>query len=213
MMEMFQELTRNLVLLLLLATFLEMLLPKSDLTRYIRLVVGLFVLLTILQPVLDLFDWQGNVSLPIREPPQEKVEALINQGIVFGEYQQATALQVAEERLEKQVEAMLHLAAGIDKVKVDLTLANHRDTGPVITQALVLLTPEDWETSGAGTKIQEVETVVIGREQPAPTTLRVEQNVRLNDYAHLVERVTGGVSAYLGIDQSLIQVDLADRRP
>ncbi|NLL19743.1 MAG: stage III sporulation protein AF, partial [Clostridia bacterium] len=100
MMEMFQELTRNLVLLLLLATFLEMLLPKSDLTRYIRLVVGLFVLLTILQPVLDLFDWQGNVSLPIREPPQEKVEALINQGIVFGEYQQATALQVAEERLE-----------------------------------------------------------------------------------------------------------------
>jgi stage III sporulation protein AF len=210
MIDILQELTRNLVLLLLLATFLEMLLPKSDLTRYIRLVVGLFVLLTILHPVIELFDWQGNVSLPIREPPQERVEAIINQGVQLGEYQRATALQVAEERLEKQMEAMLYLVQGVDKVKVDLALDNNQETGPVITQALILLTPEGKETSGSGAKIQEVETVVIGREHSSTPKSKVEQRARSDDYAQLIERVINGVSAYLGIEQSQIQVDLAD---
>lgn len=209
MMEILKEMTRNLVLLLLLATFLEMLLPKSDFSRYIRLVVGLFVLLTILQPFMELFDWQGKVSLGIREPPQEQLEVIINQGLLFGEHRQAMALQVAEERLEQQVEAMLYLVQGIDRVKVDLTLENNQETGPVITKATIMLTPTGMEDMGSQAMVQEVEAVAIGVNRATQPASTVRQRVEPEVYSRLVERVINGVSNYLGLEKARVQVNLA----
>lgn len=210
MIELLKELTRNLVLLLLLATFLEMLLPKSHLSRYIRLVVGLFVLLTILQPLTELLDRQENIRLPIREPPQEQLEAIINRGVQLGEQYKQTALHAAQERLEQQLEAMLYLAHGMDGVKVDLTLEHHEETGPRIKHAAILITLPSPQEPETGTRIAKVEPVLIG-EEPNRKAVQKEPNTKIDmEREKLKEKVAGGVSAYLGIDSSLVLVDFAE---
>ncbi|TMW73753.1 stage III sporulation protein AF [Alteribacter natronophilus] len=49
------EWVANIILLVLFAAILELLLPNSSLQRYVKLVVGLMVLMVMIQPVLSIF--------------------------------------------------------------------------------------------------------------------------------------------------------------
>jgi stage III sporulation protein AF len=53
---------QQLILMILLATFAEMLLPKNTLQRYVKSVLGLFILLTMLSPIFTLLQKQKDIS-------------------------------------------------------------------------------------------------------------------------------------------------------
>lgn len=55
---------KKIILLVLLATFLDLLLPGNAYSKYVKLVMGLVILLTMLSPVLELFkkDWPTELS-------------------------------------------------------------------------------------------------------------------------------------------------------
>lgn len=192
------DLIRNLVLLLLLAAFLEMLLPKSTLSRQIRLVVGLFVMLTILQPILQLFNWQGPVGISITEPPSEETRAVVQQGLQLRNEQQKTALQIAKRHLEQQLETMIYLNLRVDKVHADLTLERNPDHEPVISQAKIIVSPADDQNSGQTRQIKKIEPVIIGREH--------SDTKNSKEMEQLTERIKNAVSVYLDLDQTKIRV-------
>jgi len=58
----------NILLLILFATILELLLPNSSTQRYVKLVVGLMILVAMLQPVLSIF----------HEDPETLMEKVMN---------------------------------------------------------------------------------------------------------------------------------------
>lgn len=53
----------NIILLILFATILELMLPNSSTHRYVKLVIGLMILMAMLQPVLSLFQEDPEVIL------------------------------------------------------------------------------------------------------------------------------------------------------
>jgi stage III sporulation protein AF len=55
MMEFLGHWIKHIVLLILLASFLDLILPNSNMKRYVKLVVGLLLILMILSPILELF--------------------------------------------------------------------------------------------------------------------------------------------------------------
>jgi|GEM_PF-2569757 len=55
MMSFIGEWIKHIVLLILLATFVDLILPNTNMKRYVKLVVGLLVILMILSPILQLF--------------------------------------------------------------------------------------------------------------------------------------------------------------
>jgi len=54
---------KQIILVVLLATFIDLLLPNRTMQRYVKLVVSLFILMTILSPVLQLFGSNANVRM------------------------------------------------------------------------------------------------------------------------------------------------------
>ncbi|MDQ0256258.1 stage III sporulation protein AF [Evansella vedderi] len=57
----------NIILLILFATILELLLPNSKMQRYVKLVVGLMLLMVMLQPLLSIFqtdseEWLSEIT-------------------------------------------------------------------------------------------------------------------------------------------------------
>ncbi len=53
----------QIILVVLLATFIDLILPNRTMQRYVKLVVSLFILMTILSPVLQLFGANANVRM------------------------------------------------------------------------------------------------------------------------------------------------------
>ncbi|UCZ54602.1 stage III sporulation protein AF [Bacillus shivajii] len=73
----------NIIILILFATVLELLLPNSKMQRYVKLVVGLMLLMVMLQPVLSIFqtdpeEWLSEVvdfGGPNQENQMNKIES------------------------------------------------------------------------------------------------------------------------------------------
>jgi stage III sporulation protein AF len=53
-MEWISDWIRQIVLIIFIATFIDLLLPNSSLERYVKLIMGLIIIVSILQPVLQL---------------------------------------------------------------------------------------------------------------------------------------------------------------
>lgn len=63
-MALLTDWVRNIVLVVLFASFLELLLPSSGMQRFVRVIMGLMILLTILNPVLDLLQNRPAGEIP-----------------------------------------------------------------------------------------------------------------------------------------------------
>lgn len=71
MIEWISSWLQNIILIVLLATFVDLLLPNSDLQKYSKMVLGLLIMLTILSPLLDLFSNQFSVTTLLQQLDQK----------------------------------------------------------------------------------------------------------------------------------------------
>lgn len=109
MLEIIKELVRDLIVVVFLATVLELLMPKSDLKRYIRMVIGLVVILIILSPLNRIFSlfltgeqplfnsWGFSVETYPVDEEQERYE----------EHRQQLVLEMFQERLLGEINGQL----------------------------------------------------------------------------------------------------------
>jgi stage III sporulation protein AF len=58
---------RSIIMVILLATFIDLLLPSSTMQRYVKTVMSLFILLTLLTPVFSLFHHKWNSEQLVEE--------------------------------------------------------------------------------------------------------------------------------------------------
>ncbi|TXK83420.1 stage III sporulation protein AF [Paenibacillus sp. N3.4] len=63
---------KSVIMVIMLATFVDLLLPNSTMQRYVKTVMSLFILLTLLSPVLQLFqkDWDLDKLIGMAEKKQ-----------------------------------------------------------------------------------------------------------------------------------------------
>lgn len=74
-MDAIREWVREIVVLVVFVTFLELLLPRSSLRNWVRVVIGLMMLVAILKPVLT---WNG--AFPSQDT--ERVQCLGKRGVM-----------------------------------------------------------------------------------------------------------------------------------
>ncbi len=66
---------KKIILLVLLAAFLDLILPNTNLQRYVKMVMGLIILMTILSPVFQIFNLsQDELAMKINRYQQEIAE-------------------------------------------------------------------------------------------------------------------------------------------
>ena len=112
-MEAIIKLVRQIIFLLIMFTFLELLLPLGQIKNFTRTVIGLLILLAILTPLVELFgaNWNMEVFLP-----EEKGAFAVSGSSIM-----ATAKAEAAKGLETQIKALLNLnGEKVDRVKVEL---------------------------------------------------------------------------------------------
>lgn len=155
---------KNIVLVVLFASFLELLLPASSMQRFVRVIMGLMVMIAILNPVLDIVH---NKMAP------ENLPAVSQNGKVSGRVKENMAA-VTEERdrlarelykkdLANQIKAVVVAVDGVADARVGIELKDGTEgkQGGLDKVSIAVLPG----TPSAGT----VEKVVIGAQQPTST--------------------------------------------
>jgi len=143
-MEEIRGIVRNIAIVILLASFLELLLPNSSMRRFIQLVMGLFVLMAILAPVAALLERPLAFEIPAwtqtqsNDVSQELVQ-VFEQGNSLREKGQQTALEGYKKVVERQAKALALTVRGVERVSVGVSA---KPTG-VIEQLQVQIGIED----------------------------------------------------------------------
>src|SRR6056297_3196253 len=107
-MEMLKAWIRNLVLVILLAHFIELLLPSSKMQKYVKVVVGFFVILTILNPVLRLANQGlGQPSFNLIDTQKPSWEQIVEQGQQLKQENKQQAQQNYKQDLVRQITAVV----------------------------------------------------------------------------------------------------------
>lgn len=135
-MSWLNEWMREVIMVVLLATFVDLILPSRSMERYVKLVLSLLILLTLLQPIINLFS--DSTELKLREAFQTQemnstnftngkettLQQILSQGEKMKNQQQAQSLQWAGEEVARQMKQQIQEQTGtpVQEVKVLLAL-------------------------------------------------------------------------------------------
>lgn len=119
-MEILLSMVRNLVIIIMLATLLELVMPPGKLRPLVQMTVGFFVIITILNPVLTLMFHPEQLEVSAFVLPDE-INRELNQALATGRVAnqdlQLAMNQQLKSRLEGQMRSLALLIPGVGDVK------------------------------------------------------------------------------------------------
>ena len=145
------EVVRQVALITIMAAFLEMLLPERKLARYVRLVLGLFVVVAILTPIvrglgagsaLDIVAWDLRLA-PV-------ATTSLQEGLELAEENERAALELYRERLASQIKALVTLVPEVKTAEVLVDVSGDQGYRGTIKRVVVVASLVDNEEPGEG---------------------------------------------------------------
>lgn len=131
-METVRALIHSLVMIGVLAVFLEMMLPVGDMRRYLRMVIGFLIIIAVLQAMGDLahHGFGREFLLPVVKENGKRLEDIMAAGQALSEKNQEKALEQYRRGVAGQVLAMARLKEGVmvtdAEVEVDRNPGSNR---------------------------------------------------------------------------------------
>ena len=107
-MDVLKEMVRSLAVIIIFTSFLEMVLPNSKMKGYTRLILGLFVIIIVLNPVITLLDSGTDYSIEAwSSPPQNReLETIFQDAKDLAANSQESAMNEYCSRVEQQIAAL-----------------------------------------------------------------------------------------------------------
>ncbi len=190
-METLRNLVKNLAVILLIATFLEMLLPKKSMRGYVQLVMGLFVISAVLSPISSLLKAPLALEIPAwSQAGQQDLPVLAGQGTAIG---QNAVQEQYRKILINQIKAIAVGVSGVKDVKADIRFLGKQggitDQPEIESVRITLLASKQ--------EIEPIKPVVIGESNK-------DKEVRTSQVA---EEVREKVSVFMQLPKEKVFVN------
>lgn len=126
-METIRLLVQNLIVIIILAVFLELLLPGGEMKRYVKFVMGLLVMVAVLGALGSLFKGDWYFTLPEQavgrdEQASPALGEIMATAKRVGQNQQARALEEYKRALARQVSALAGMYPEVTVLAVDVDI-------------------------------------------------------------------------------------------
>lgn len=200
-MDWLKQWVRDLATLVLLAGTVEMLVPMGGLKKYVRMVMGLLVMVSILNPVLALWEAEVHLDEALLQNERSSLPSMNQIESDANRYRARIRSQVSEQ-FQKQVEAQAAQIAqtqdGVGAASAAAEIVHAKDGGLQVQRLQVHIRPGQSDQA----VVKPVEPVRIGQteraDEPAPAQTR------------LAEQVRRSVAAGLGLDPRHVTVTVKE---
>lgn len=180
MMDWLGSWLKEIILIILIATFVDLLLPNKSMHRYVKLVVSLFILLTILTPIVHLLraDWNNSkLTADIEMLPENRrgsggsskqapsLEQIVAQGTELKVKNEQQSIPYIEQRMAEMVKTRIDQGGDDQVQEVHVNTTTAKDGTLALGNIVVVLkeeqaAPKAITTSGGVEPIKPVEIEV-----------------------------------------------------
>lgn len=182
---------KNVLVIIIMASFLEILLPEGRVKPFVRFAIGLFIIIAVLNPVLNvLFDrkdfevnlWDYNLS-----PEQER--EVLERGSRINQQLTRTGESNFAEKIEGQISAVAMLVPGVKEVETRAAL----DSEGGLKKLDLVVRPEG--NTGLAGEGDEIRAFSNGGEQSLPV-----------DQEQMEEKIRGVINNLYGFKNIEIEI-------
>lgn len=134
-LDILAEIVKTVLVIIIVASFLELLLPESSLKPFVSFTMGLFVLIAILNPVLNIaFKDRGwEIDFWDHKYDQALEDKMLEKGLDINQQVMESNDQQIQEKMQGQIGAIVSLVPGVDEVKARI------DRGDYGTEEQIIL--------------------------------------------------------------------------
>jgi stage III sporulation protein AF len=116
---------KNIIFVVLFASFLELLLPNNSMQRFIRVIMGLFIMLAILSPLIDVVQ---NHLLPMEVPTLSGSSthslSILNEAKTFVAGREELSAELYKKQVAQQMQVMILALDGVADARVVIDTDN-----------------------------------------------------------------------------------------
>ena len=158
LLKVFTSWITDIVFVVLFASFLELLLPNSSMQRFIRVIMGLFIMMAILNPIINVLQTQlAPIQVPALSGNMEQTRVILNHGKDAVKEREQLSSELYKKELAKQMNIMIMALDGVADAKVVITTDSDNHAVNKIKKVMVYVTP------GSKNISEKVEKVSIGK--------------------------------------------------
>lgn len=185
---------RELIALLVLAGLVDFFVPAGKMRRYVKLVMGIFILLAILGPLFRVLEQPPDLQalLPV-ETTGLDLQAVTAQAERFRQQNEGLVAQELKRNLAAEAERLAQGLPGVVAAHAEVTITELHGV-PALTGVKLTI-----ETDEADQPVARVEPVRVGGEPQAPTGRQP---------VPVLQQVRGRVATELGLPEAQVEVYL-----
>jgi len=110
---------KTIIFVVLFASFLELLLPNSSMQRFVRVIMGLFIMLAILNPVIDVVQNHFIPSqVPVLGTNSTSSSLILNHAAATARDREQLAAEIYKKELAQQMKVLITALDGVAEAKI-----------------------------------------------------------------------------------------------
>jgi stage III sporulation protein AF len=125
--EVLVQIVKNLLVIIMVASFLELLMPDGSIKPFARLAMGLFILVAILNPTLNLLykEHEFKINLWDYQMDTAKTDEIRQAGEKINHRIIEANEETVQGKMEKQIAAVAMLVPGVEDVDINAGVSNN----------------------------------------------------------------------------------------
>lgn len=123
-MAVLSEIVRNVLVIVLVASFLELMLPEGALRPFVRFAIGLFILIAVLNPVAGVLFSERDINIEwwdLKVNPRQE-EQVLQQGEKIHQQIWQSNQEALSDKVAGQISAVAMLVPGVEDVETRVVL-------------------------------------------------------------------------------------------
>lgn len=134
---------KDLVILFIIITLVDLVMPKGSMHRYIRFVIGLLIIFTVINPFVNL----GNIEFQLDKEVFKNIDnqSSINEEIIEGQESQIEVMY--KDKIANELEGFVDENTEYRVSEVDIEIDKTEDNFGAITYLNLLIQSEDMEVN------------------------------------------------------------------
>lgn len=154
---MLTEWIKNIIFVVLFASFLELLLPNSSMQRFVRVIMGLFIMLAILNPIIDAVQHFASVSqVPALSTNLGNPDLVANEVDHAGKERDKLSSTLYKKELSQQIKILIMAIDGVADANVAIEIHDSNNKIKGIESILIYVKPGISSRNGKKINIEEI---------------------------------------------------------
>lgn len=168
MIEILKNWVINIVVIIFFVAFIEIMLPKSSMKRYVNMVLGLLIIIVLINPIIKFMANDIDIEREVFLNISKQNNMYSDKDLKYVEAQNQNIVEMYKNKLKREITDFIELDEGYKIVEVNISIEENSkldNFGEIIGIEVYLEQITGEEPKNMSIKINEIEEIVVNKDR------------------------------------------------